>query len=178
MTRLLFTIAFALIFLPATAFAGCWRLPNGQIVQTSSNSTPPVRGAVRVDCPSVVTPTSPPRQQTGVTTFDRSRGAYDDNCVLFARSRAPSLPYGLESWSSKRAIINSNSPRAGSVAIIQVRGSMAQYGHVAVVESVTTNSITIVEANYGGPGIQRRRAVGRDASDAASQLGIVGYFRP
>ena len=55
---------------------------------------------------------------------------------------------------------------------------MAQYGHVAVVEAVTSTSITIVEANFGGPGIQRRRAVGRDTADAASQLGIVGYYRP
>ena len=165
------------------AFAACWRLPSGQVVETNSNSIPPVRGAVVVLCPpSLPNPfqrQTSPQVRPEVQLLSRTRGANDDNCVLFARSRVRSLPSGLETWLDKQRIVNSRSPTVGSVAVIAVPGGpLAPFGHLAVVQGVTSNSITIIEANYAGPSIQRRRSVGVDINDAARRLNIVGYYRP
>jgi hypothetical protein len=94
------------------------------------------------------------------------------NCVLYARCRVPSLPYGLHTTQDKRRIINSNSPRVGSVAI-------HSYNHVSVVTRVETirrlngvsTIVTINEANYVSCRITTRRGT-------PAELGIVGYFRP
>jgi murein DD-endopeptidase MepM/ murein hydrolase activator NlpD len=45
-------LAAVLTFAVSQAEAACWRTPNGQIIETQSNSTPPVAGARRVDCPA------------------------------------------------------------------------------------------------------------------------------
>lgn len=90
-----------------------------------------------------------------------------NNCVSYARCRKPSLPTGLTYYSQKKAIINSYTPSAGAVAIINTGDA---YGHVAYVESVNGSTITISEGNwpYGSCG-QR--------SNTASALKIVGYYK-
>ncbi|MDB5693571.1 MAG: hypothetical protein JWO81_2634 [Alphaproteobacteria bacterium] len=91
----------------------------------------------------------------------------------------PTLPGNLYTIGQKRAIINDRVPRVGSVAVIDVpTGRSAENGHVAVVVDVTSNSITLAEAHFGGWYSERRRAVGSDLADAGRQLRIVGYFRP
>lgn len=74
---------------------------------------------------------------------------YCDNCVLFARCRAPNLPYGLTYWSDKTAVINSNHAHVGCVAMIPTSHA---YGHAAFVADVDTapnpNRITLREANW------------------------------
>jgi hypothetical protein len=74
---------------------------------------------------------------------------YCDNCVLFARCRAPNLPYGLTYWSDKAAVINSNHAHVGCVAMIPTSHA---YGHAAFVADVdfapNPNRITLREANW------------------------------
>ncbi|MCC6555874.1 MAG: CHAP domain-containing protein, partial [Polyangiaceae bacterium] len=68
-----------------------------------------------------------------------------NNCVFFARCKKPNLPYGLWSYQNKVAIINSYTPQAGAVAIINTGDSV---GHVAYVESVNGSNLTISEGNW------------------------------
>lgn len=91
------------------------------------------------------------------------------NCVLYARSRVRSLPYGLFSYKDKLKIINSKTPKVGSVAIIYVPSH--SYGHVAVVTKVSGNKITIEESNWDRSQLTRR-------TGTAKELRIKGYFRP
>lgn len=74
---------------------------------------------------------------------------YCDNCVLFARCKAPKLPYGLTYWSDKVAVINSNHAHPGCVAMIP---TSSVYGHAAYVADVDTapspNRIYLREANW------------------------------
>ena len=172
------------------ANAACWKLPNGSIIQTSSNSTMPVAGAKRVMCSQVTPGPAPVRRTTptpapspsavverGIVTTDQRSDPRE--CVDYARSRVASLPTGLFTIDDKRRIITSSRPRAGSIAIIEVpSGAFAQYGHIAYVEAVTENSITITETNFGGRRFQKRTATGRDLADAERQLRIIGYYRP
>ena len=59
------------------------------------------------------------------------------NCVIYARCRtnndnvAGSLPYGLTTWSDKKARVNSSSGHHGCVAMINTGSA---YGHAAYVE--------------------------------------------
>ena len=95
-----------------------------------------------------------------------------DNCVLHARCRQPSLPFGLTYWSDKKAIINSASARAGCVAMIPTSSA---YGHAAYVERVDTaptpNRIYLREANW-----QAGQCTGRSGSKAS--LNIEGFWCP
>lgn len=185
------SIALVAMFAGGTAaHAACWRLPNGQVMQTASNSTPPVAGARQVACPVTASsiapvigrPSSPPNggsssQSIGIRTFDRQPDQRE--CVDYARSRVSSLPFGLITFANKTAIINSRQVRVGSVAIIAVpSGEFAENGHIAYVENISGSSITISETHYGGHYFERRQAVGRDLADAENQLRIVGYFQP
>lgn len=118
-------------------------------------------------------------QGGGIIREPLGQGRNSDNCVLFARDRVPSLPYGLDTWQGKRNAINSSVPRVGSVAMIGfTSGPYRDIGHAAVVEDVTANAITIIEANYAAGQITRRTATGTDAADAARQLNIAGYYQP
>lgn len=90
------------------------------------------------------------------------------NCVLFARSRVPSLPYGLDTLDSKRRIINSYSPTVGAVAVMAV----GSYGHVGVVTSVNGNgTITVDESNYRSCQFGTR-------TGTPANLRVLGYFKP
>jgi len=102
-----------------------------------------------------------------------------DNCVFFARKRVPTLPYNLNTWKGKLAAVNSDTPRAGSVAMIEIgAGKYKDVGHVAIVEAIGRDSLTIIEGNYLMGSVTRRTATGKDVADAARQLGIVGYYHP
>ena len=102
-----------------------------------------------------------------------------DNCVFFARKRVPSLPYNLNTWKGKLGAVNSTTPRPGSVAMIEVgAGKYRDVGHVAIVESVSENTLTIIEGNYLMGSVTRRTATGKDVADAARQLHIAGYYTP
>lgn len=72
-----------------------------------------------------------------------------DNCVLYARCKAPGLPFNLTYWSEKKAVVNSNHAHPGCVAMIS---TSHQYGHAAYVSAVDTapnpNRITLQEANW------------------------------
>ncbi|TGE21378.1 hypothetical protein E5K00_13900 [Hymenobacter aquaticus] len=107
---------------------------------------------------------------------------YPDNCVLQARAArtylgvTPALPYGLTYWTGKQAIINTQRPRIGSVAICAENNYYQgqRVGHVALVIGITgTGSSAIIrlhEANYGGQYCRK------DRSGTAAQLKIAGYF--
>lgn len=59
----LFCFVTAAVFAVDDANAACWRTRSGQIIETQSNSTPPVSGAQRVTCPGpapqITTPQAP-----------------------------------------------------------------------------------------------------------------------
>ena len=95
------------------------------------------------------------------------------DCVLYARSIVPSLPYGLFTQKDKARIINANTPKAGYVAI-------HSYNHVSVLTHVdavplplggVSIIVTLTEANFVSCKITTRKGT-------PAQLGIVGYFRP
>ena len=109
-------------------------------------------------------------QNSPATEYDGLGANIINNCVLFARYKVPSLPYGLVSYDSKKNICNSNTAIAGEIAVLpQYYGGY--YGHVAYVESVDGSTITILEGGAGTGHINRRRGT-------ASELEIYGYFNP
>ena len=90
------------------------------------------------------------------------------NCVLFARSKVPSLPRGLTTQAAKRRIINSYSPSVGAVAVMAV----GRYGHVGRVVSVNGDgTITVEESNYRPCRFTTR-------TGTPEQLRVLGYFTP
>jgi len=98
------------------------------------------------------------------------------NCVLYARSQVPSLPTGLTYYQAKLNIINHRFPTVGSVAVMPAPGTLAQYGHVAVVRSVAirtdgTLQLTVQESNYGDCAISTRTVTPESRN-------IQGYFDP
>ena len=115
----------------------------------------------------------------GVTAEQLGVQPHADNCVFFARQRVPSLPYGLGTWRGKLHAINSRAPRVGSVAMIAIAsGPYRDIGHVAIVEAVTRDSLTIIEGNWMSGHVTRRVASGKNAEEAARLLKIAGYYRP
>ncbi|HEY0458130.1 MAG TPA: CHAP domain-containing protein [Pyrinomonadaceae bacterium] len=97
------------------------------------------------------------------------------NCVLYARSLVPQLPYGLTYYSDKQAIINHRFPRVGSVAVMPLSGS--SYGHVAVVDNVAIRadgglSLTLKESNWTSCQITTSYNVTPESRN------IEGYFDP
>ena len=90
------------------------------------------------------------------------------NCVLWARDKVPSIPFGLWTIFDKKKIINSHQAKAGNVAIINAG---LPFGHIAIVAKVGINHITIKEANYKSCRITERHGT-------ESDLKILGYFDP
>lgn len=116
--------------------------------------------------------------QAAITT--KVIGTFNGQCTTYARSKVPSLPTGLYTFSDKLRIINSHTCKAGSVAVIDTSNST---GHVAVVESCdksgSMQGIKITEANWKAGKITRRSSrVSGSISKAESELRIRGYFRP
>ena len=108
---------------------------------------------------------------------------YPNNCVLFLRNDVGIRPWpnkDLTTWTAKKGLINVTSgPRYGDLAIIEVpSGQYSVNGHIAMVRDVTINSIEILEADFGGPHVQMRRATGATLKDAEKMLRIIGYYRP
>lgn len=89
------------------------------------------------------------------------------NCVLWARTKQPRLPFGLWTLKDKTKIINKWKPKEGDVAIIR---TTEKEGHVAMVAKVGKSHITIQEANWISGAITERHG-------SALKLNIVGYFR-
>ena len=97
----------------------------------------------------------------------KSCKAYCWNCVKYARSKVPSLPYGLWTLANKIAIINTRKAKKGNVAIIRA----GAWGHVAVVKKVGSRHITIKETNYRYGRKTERHSKEKD-------LNILGYYSP
>jgi len=95
---------------------------------------------------------------------------YKCNCVKYARSLVPSLPYGLWTILNKKKIINSTKSKIGSVAIMNVG---LPWGHVGVVIDRTKHGSwkTIKEANFRLCKITER-------TGKTKSLKIIGYFDP
>lgn len=182
-----------LIALIALFAAGATRLAAPSANATEKSRTPnagqcPVNrqiGGAHCACggQSAIPATSclPPRSKLRprVETVVSGRDRHSDNCVFFVRARVRSLPYGLGTWTGKLAIINARVPRRGDVAIIKVGGGpYRDVGHVAIIEQVTANTLTILEANFYAGRVSRRTATGANARETAALLGIAGYFRP
>lgn len=92
------------------------------------------------------------------------------NCVKYARSLVPSLPYGLWTIGDKKKIINDKKSKIGSVAIMNVG---LPWGHVGVVIGKTGQGQfkTIREANFKMGKITER-------TGTTYELKILGYFNP
>src|SRR5262249_18386789 len=92
------------------------------------------------------------------------------NCVYYARCRRQAagkdLPHGLVPWAAKMALINSQTPTIGAVAIINTR---TVYGHVAYVVGVDGDQITIEEGNYPSGHCGRR-------TGTREELHIMGFY--
>ncbi len=111
-------------------------------------------------------------------------------CVLYARSKVPALPYGLITLQDKLAIKNSNSCRAGTIAImdygIKIKdpktGLYVPVGHVAYVEgchsSSTSGAIRVTETNFKAGYKTERRASTTTLQAAQTELKILGYYDP
>jgi hypothetical protein len=105
-------------------------------------------------------------------------GNWNGECVSYARSKLPSLPYGLNSFNDKLNIINSYTCRAGSVAVIDTGNGI---GHVAVVEkcddSGSMQGIQLTEANWIGGKITLRKCRNSKISGCTKDFRIRGYRR-
>lgn len=104
-------------------------------------------------------------------TRTKVSGSTTNNCVLWARTQVPSLPYNLGTYVLKQKICNLSSsatPHAGDVAVMRNSDSR---GHVAVVTKVSGKSVTIREAGWIKGYITQ-------ATGTASALGIYGYYCP
>ena len=99
------------------------------------------------------------------------------NCVAFVRKLVPSFTGKATTIDQKKAIGNSDTASAGSVAIMtssyttEYEGKTVYTGHVGYVESVSGSQITIIDANFGSEDIRRRIGT-------ASELNIVKYYDP
>ena len=92
------------------------------------------------------------------------------NCVKYARTLIPSLPFGLWTIWDKKKIINSEKSKVGNIAIMKVG---LPWGHVGVVTDRTGGGRykTIQEANFRIGKITKRTGTSKD-------LKIIGYFDP
>lgn len=116
-------------------------------------------------------------QYSDATEYDGLPAEIKNNCVAFARYKVPSLPGGLYTKTDKKAIINSDTPAVGSIAITHGNkqdGSVdydSYYGHVAYVEAVNGSQITTLNGGFANGHIER--IVGTPA-----EQGVIGYWNP
>src|SRR5258708_5257562 len=83
------------------------------------------------------------------------------NCVKYARSQVALPQTDLTYFQAKQNIINHRFPTVGSVAVMPAPGTLAKYGHLAVVRNVKLRSdggieLTVQESNYGDCAISTR----------------------
>jgi hypothetical protein len=126
--------------------------------------------------------------QAAITTTDL--GADSRECVLYARSKVATLPYGLITLQDKLAIKNSSNCKAGSIAIMDYgvkikdpkTGLYVPVGHLAYVEGchnvVNNGAIRVTETNYKTGRKTERRASNSSLDAAQSELKILGYYQP
>lgn len=95
---------------------------------------------------------------------------YKCNCVKYARSKVPNLPFGLWTIWNKKAIINSQKSKEGNIAIMDIG---KPWGHVGiVVKRIKKGKYkTIREANF-------RRCKITERTGTTKKLKILGYFNP
>lgn len=107
---------------------------------------------------------------SAMASAEACKGYCNDQCVAYARCRAPGLPYGLNTWADKRAIINSNHAHVGCVAMIL--GSNPA-GHTAYVAKVLSNPrrVTLHESNWGSRTCNTR-------TGTRKELNITNYWCP
>lgn len=86
--------------------------------------------------------------------YEKARHPLGGNCVAWARSVEHRLPQGLYGMASKVALINSQEPIRGAIAIT----AESYAGHVGIVRGAQGDDILIEDANYI-PGYVTLRAV-------------------
>jgi hypothetical protein len=183
-------VIFGAMFVSQPAWAGCWRTPAGDIVETAAGSTPPISGAKKVECPTnrvaikrKVKPAPTERPPTAIlpaagTSNQRADGR---QCVAYVRSKA-SLPPGIaferpdaEHLAWKKALITTSAISKGAVAI--TGGHPA--GHMSIVEGFGEVNgvfwITVSETNWKRGYFHHRTVHGKSLSDAEQKLQILGY---
>ncbi len=98
----------------------------------------------------------------------KQKTKYACNCVLYARTWVPDLPYGLWTLWQKKKIMNARLPRKGAVAVMKCG---FPWGHVGVVIGWNRkkNKIRIKEANW-------RRCKLTIRYGTPEELKIVGYY--
>lgn len=90
-------------------------------------------------------------------------------CTDFVWSRGwPHSIYSGDANTWKR-FINTENPRAGDVVVLREGGKR---GHVAIIESVASTSINLIEQNFVGLGVVSRRTIPKDYAR------IVGFIMP
>lgn len=90
-------ILMVLLNFPLLSYADCWRLPNGVITSTNSNSSSPVYGAVRVQCPQTQTnlPNCPGGSIfNGVSCVCQNGTAWNGNQCVQQQMQRPNCPGG------------------------------------------------------------------------------------
>lgn len=99
-------------------------------------------------------------------------------CVWYARSKVPLLPYGLNTYNDKEAIINHLFPQGdgGSMSSVAVHKINGDVGHVSVVTGVRVLNdgnlrVYITEKNYSPCAVTTR-------DGTMEALKITGYFDP
>lgn len=111
---------------------------------------------------------------TVINTTDANR----DNCVYYVRSKRET-PTGLGTMAGKRAIVTTQTPSTGAIAVVDVNGNSV--GHVALVDGQNAGGngkpawIRLIEANWGAPRISTRIGYGNTLQEAAAALHIVGF---
>lgn len=126
----------------------------------------------------VLLPDIATRSQKVIAESNRATGTaeaddFECNCVLWLRTyRVKTLPRGLETLVGKKKIINSNEPKVGSVAVMDIFGDV---GHVAYVTAVNSDgTITVDEANYKACKITS----GRTGKPSDKGFQVLGYYVP
>jgi hypothetical protein len=154
---------FSTILFLAFIIASCDKT-NDTLVSTTVQSEEDVRSAPAI----TFTEEANSRAACDAVSDGCSNATNNGNCVLFARCKVSSLPFGLTTYAQKKAIINATTATAGSVAIINVGNTT---GHVAYVKSVSGTTIYLRESNWCGLKVT-------DRSGTKASLSIVGFFKP
>ena len=130
-------------------------MPTGAIVESASQSTPPVSGAKRVDCSMTrqsaqPLPTLTPPPRSGAVPVADECGPYYGRgyCTDYIKQRVGSRPSGdPKSWPLKPISM----VKEGAAVVF---GSVTTAGHVAYVERVISNAagapirLEVSEMNY------------------------------
>jgi len=138
--------------------------------QNTASTVTNVEFEEELDLPVITEEIKKTRALTYIYNDPCGTNANKYNCVYYARCKKPSLPYGLTTWASKLAIINTQNVSVGAVAIISTN---SPYGHVAYVTGKSGSGanavITVRDGNWHAGYITQR-------TGTKAQLGIQGYF--